>query len=93
MSMAIDLAKAEGADLVLATDPDSDRLGVALRNGKGEYVLLNGNQTLALLMSYQLTRWAERGDLDGKQYVVKTIVTSIYPLPRNTRCRRFLMCL
>ena len=76
MSMAIDLAAKEGADLVLATDPDSDRIGVALRNKKGEYVLLNGNQTLVLLMSYQLTRWAERGELDGKQYVVKTIVTS-----------------
>lgn len=79
MAMAIELGRKEGADLVLATDPDSDRLGVALRNGKGEYVLLNGNQTLALLMSYQLTRWAERGDLDGKQYVVKTIVTSMMP--------------
>ncbi len=76
MSMAIDLAKAEGADLVLATDPDSDRLGVALRTGAGDYVLLNGNQTLALLLSYQLTRWAELGKLDGNQYAVKTIVTS-----------------
>ena len=65
-----------GADLVLATDPDSDRIGVALRNKQGEYVLLNGNQTLVLLLSYQLTRWAERGELDGNQYVVKTIVTS-----------------
>ena len=76
MAMAIDLAAKEGADLVLATDPDSDRIGVALRNKKGEYVLLNGNQTLVLLLSYQLTRWAERGELDGNQYVVKTIVTS-----------------
>ena len=76
MSMAIDLAREQGADLVLATDPDADRIGVALRNGKGEYVLLNGNQTLALLLSYQLTRWAERGELDGNQYAVKTIVTS-----------------
>ncbi len=76
MSMAIDLAAREGADLVLATDPDSDRIGVALRNKKGEYVLLNGNQTLVLLMSYQLTRWAELKKLDGRQYVVKTIVTS-----------------
>ncbi len=74
--MAIELGRKEGADLVLATDPDSDRIGVALRNGKGEYVLLNGNETLALLLSYQLTRWAERGELDGGQYVVKTIVTS-----------------
>jgi phosphoglucomutase len=61
---------------VLATDPDSDRLGVALRTGAGDYVLLNGNQTLALLLSYQLTRWAERGEIDGNQYAVKTIVTS-----------------
>ena len=76
MMKAIDLAAKEGADLVLATDPDSDRLGVALRNKQGEYVLLNGNQTLALIMSYQLTRWAELGKLDGKQFVVKTIVTS-----------------
>ncbi len=76
MSMAIELGRKVGADLVLATDPDSDRIGVALRNGKGEYVLLNGNETLALLLSYQLTRWAERGELDGGQYVVKTIVTS-----------------
>ncbi len=76
MMKAIELAAKEGADLVLATDPDSDRLGVALRNKQGEYVLLNGNQTLALIMSYQLTRWAELGKLDGKQFVVKTIVTS-----------------
>ncbi|MBQ2728508.1 MAG: phospho-sugar mutase, partial [Alistipes sp.] len=76
---AIELAAREGADLVLATDPDSDRLGVALRNKQGEYVLLNGNQTLALILSYQLTRWAELGKLDGKQFVVKTIVTSQMP--------------
>lgn len=76
MSMAIDLAKKVKADLVLATDPDSDRIGVAMPDENGEYVLLNGNQTLVLLMSYQLTRWAERGELDGNQYVVKTIVTS-----------------
>ena len=76
MMKAIELAAKEGADLVLATDPDSDRLGVALRNKQGEYVLLNGNQTLALILSYQLTRWAELGKLDGNQCVVKTIVTS-----------------
>ncbi|MBQ5637421.1 MAG: phospho-sugar mutase [Alistipes sp.] len=76
MMKAIELAAKEGADLVLATDPDSDRLGVALRNKQGEYILLNGNQTLALILSYQLTRWAELGKLDGNQFVVKTIVTS-----------------
>lgn len=76
MAMAIDLAAKQGADLILATDPDADRIGVALRNKKGEYVLLNGNQTLVLILSYQLTRWAELGKLNGNQYVVKTIVTS-----------------
>ena len=76
MLQAMELGRREGADLVLATDPDADRIGVALRTGTGEYVLLNGNQTLALLLSYQLTRWAERGELDGNQYVIKTIVTS-----------------
>lgn len=76
MSMAIALAERVGADLVLATDPDSDRIGVALPDEKGNYVLLNGNQTLALLLSYQLTRWAELGRLDGREYVIKTIVTS-----------------
>ena len=79
MAMAIDLAQKEGADFAMATDPDADRLGVALRNAKGEYVLLNGNQTLVLLMSYQLTRWAELGKITGKEFVVKTIVTSMMP--------------
>ena len=63
MSMAIDLAAREGADLVLATDPDSDRIGVALRNKQGEYVLLNGNQTLVLLLSC----------LTGFKYIAKII--------------------
>ncbi|MDE5730220.1 MAG: phospho-sugar mutase, partial [Alistipes sp.] len=76
MSMAIALAEQVKADLVLATDPDSDRIGVALPDENGNYVLLNGNQTLALLLSYQLTRWAELGRLDGREYVIKTIVTS-----------------
>ena len=74
--MAIDLAKKVKADLVLATDPDSDRIGVAMPDENGEYVLLNGNQTLVLLMTYQLTRWAELGRLNGHQYVIKTIVTT-----------------
>lgn len=76
MSMAIDLAKKVKADLVLATDPDSDRIGVAMPDENGEYVLLNGNQTLVLLMTYQLTRWAELERLNGHQYVIKTIVTT-----------------
>lgn len=79
MKMAIELAEREHADLAMATDPDSDRIGLALRNGKGEYVLLNGNQTLVLLMCYQLTRWAELGLIKDGDYVVKTIVTSMMP--------------
>ena len=79
MSMAIELARKVGADLAMATDPDSDRIGLALRNGKGEYVLLNGNQTLVLLTCYQLTRWAELGRIKDGDYVVKTIVTSTMP--------------
>ena len=79
MKMAIDLAEKEQADLAMATDPDSDRIGLALRNSKGEYVLLNGNQTLVLLMCYQLTRWAETGRIKDGDYVVKTIVSSMMP--------------
>ena len=79
MAMAIERAEREGADVAMATDPDADRLGVALRTGKGDYVLLNGNQTLVLLMCYQLTRWAELGKITGKEFVVKTIVTSMMP--------------
>ena len=79
VKMAIDLAEKEQADLAMATDPDSDRIGLALRNSKGEYVLLNGNQTLVLLMCYQLTRWVELGRIKDGDYVVKTIVTSMMP--------------
>lgn len=76
MKMALDLGRKEKADIVLATDPDSDRIAIAVPDGKGDYVLLNGNQTCALLTSYMLTGWAEKGKLTGKEYVVKTIVTS-----------------
>ena len=76
MSMAIGLARKEGAELVIATDPDADRIAIAVLDDKGEYVLLNGNQTMVLLLSYMLTRWGELGKLDGKQFVIKTIVTS-----------------
>ena len=76
MKRAIELAKEKNAELVLATDPDADRVAIAVRDEKGEFVLLNGNQTCALLTSYMLTGWAEKGKLTGKEFVVKTIVTS-----------------
>ncbi|MBP5675944.1 MAG: phospho-sugar mutase [Bacteroidales bacterium] len=77
-AMAMALAKADetGADLVLATDPDADRLGIAVRNDQGKMVQLTGNQTWSFLTYYILTRWKELGKLDGRQYCVKTIVTS-----------------
>ena len=77
-AMAMALAKADetGADLVLATDPDADRLGIAVRNDEGKMVQLTGNQTWSFLTYYILTRWQELGKLNGKQYCVKTIVTS-----------------
>jgi phosphoglucomutase len=76
LAMAIEKAKATNADLVMATDPDADRVGIVVRNDKGEYVILNGNQTATLLIHYLLTKWSENGKLKGKEYIVKTIVTT-----------------
>ena len=77
MKMALEKADETGADLVLATDPDADRLGIAVRNDEGKMVQLTGNQTWSFLTYYVLTRWKELGKLaDGKGYVVKTIVTT-----------------
>jgi phosphoglucomutase len=76
LTLALNKAKEIDADLVLATDPDADRVGIAVKNNEGEFVLLNGNQTGSLLINYLLTAWEEKGKLDGDQYIVKTIVTS-----------------
>ncbi|MBC7885052.1 MAG: phospho-sugar mutase [Saprospiraceae bacterium] len=76
LSMAMAKAKETDADLVLATDPDADRVGMAIKNDHNEFILLNGNQALSLLVRYVLEAWARGGKLDGSQYVVKTIVTS-----------------
>ena len=76
MSMAIEKAKAMKADVVLATDPDADRVGVAVKDDSGEFLLLNGNQTASILTYYILTRWEELGKLTGKEFIVKTIVTT-----------------
>ena len=76
LTLALKKAQDIDADLVLATDPDADRVGIAVKNNDGEFVLLNGNQTGSLLINYLLTAWEEKGKLDGDQYIVKTIVTS-----------------
>ncbi len=76
LKMALDKAKAIDADLVMATDPDADRVGIAVKNHHGDFQLLNGNQTGSLLIYYLLQKWKENGKLDGNQYVVKTIVTT-----------------
>ncbi|MFN8337494.1 MAG: phospho-sugar mutase [Saprospiraceae bacterium] len=76
LSLALDLAKEVDADIVMATDPDADRVGIAIKNDKNEFILVNGNQALCLLIHYLLTAWEKAGKLDGNQYVVKTIVTS-----------------
>ncbi|MDX5422888.1 MAG: phospho-sugar mutase [Hymenobacteraceae bacterium] len=76
MTLALNKAREIDADLVLATDPDSDRVGIAVKDLKGEFVLLNGNQTGALLINYLLQAWQKAGKLTGKEFVVKTIVTT-----------------
>ena len=76
MTIAMEKAKSVDAELVMATDPDSDRVGIAVKNDKDEFQLLNGNQTGSLLIYYLLKKWQESGKLDGNQFVVKTIVTT-----------------
>ena len=76
LEIALKTAKNIDADLVLATDPDADRVGIAAKNANHEFELLNGNQTAALLIYYLLTQWKEKGQLKGQEYVVKTIVTT-----------------
>ena len=76
MQLALDQAKAQNADLVLATDPDADRVGVGVKNGNGEWVLLNGNQTAALLTHYILSARQKAGKALPNDFIVYTIVTS-----------------
>jgi len=76
LSMAIKKAYETGAELVMATDPDADRLGIAVRNKQNEFVLLNGNQTGVLLTHYILSQFSERNMYNGNEYIIKTIVTT-----------------
>ena len=76
LEMAVALAEEKGADIVMATDPDADRLGIAVRDNENRIVLLNGNQTATLLTYYLLRRWKDLGKLNENTYMVKTIVTT-----------------
>ncbi len=76
LKMAIDRAKEVDAELVMACDPDGDRIGISIQNDKGEWILVNGNQTALLLTYYLITQYKERGLLKGDEFIVKTIVTS-----------------
>lgn len=76
MALAVKKAEETNAELVFATDPDADRFGAGIRNDKGEFILLNGNQTMIILIYYIITRRKELGLLSKKDYTVRTIVTS-----------------
>ena len=76
LQMAVDKAKEVGADIVMASDPDADRVGNAVKNDKGDWILVNGNQTAMMLVYYLVKRWSELGKITGKEYLVKTIVTT-----------------
>ena len=76
MSIALAKAKELDADLVMATDPDADRVGIGVKNPKGEWQLINGNQTGSLIIYYLLKQWQAKGKLNGNQYVCKTVVTT-----------------
>ena len=76
MSLALQQAKAIDADLIMATDPDADRVGIGAKNSHGVFQLINGNQAASLLIYYMLKMWSEKDKLDGGQFVIKTIVTT-----------------
>lgn len=76
LTMAVDLAKKLDADLVMASDPDADRVGIACKDDKGEWVLVNGNQTCLMYLYYIITQYQKQGKLTGNEFVVKTIVTT-----------------
>ena len=85
MSMAVELAKKIDADIVFASDPDADRVGVAVKRPDGEWMLLNGNQTMSVLFYYIVKQWQEKQLLTGNEFMVKTIVTSELPADIATR--------
>ena len=91
MKMAIDKGKEIDADVILATDPDADRIGVATRNHHGEFVILNGNQTLMVFIYYIITKMKASGRLKGNEFIIKTIVTTekIVEIARRNKIEYF----
>lgn len=76
LKLALEKATETNADLIMATDPDADRVGIGVKNDEGKFILLNGNQAASILIYYILRMWKEKGKLTGKEYIVKTIVTT-----------------
>ncbi len=76
LAMAMDYANKTNADIVIGTDPDSDRLGIAVRDLNGEIKLLNGNQTMSVMTDFLIKQWKNKGKLNGKQFVGSTIVST-----------------
>lgn len=76
LKMALELADNVGADIVIGTDPDCDRLGVAVRNSDNELQLLNGNQTMVMMVDFLLKKWKSEGNIKGKEFIATTIVST-----------------
>ncbi|MBR1793247.1 MAG: phospho-sugar mutase [Bacteroidales bacterium] len=85
MEMAVNLGRKIDADIVFASDPDADRVGVAVKRPDGHWMLLNGNQTLSMIIYYLVSQWKAMGRISGQEYVIKTIVTSELPGDIATR--------
>lgn len=76
LNLAIEKARETGSELVMASDPDADRVGIAVRNQDGSFRLLNGNQTGSLLIYYLLKNWSDQGKITGNEFIVRTVVTT-----------------
>ncbi|HLO59946.1 MAG TPA: phospho-sugar mutase [Bacteroidales bacterium] len=76
LELAVKKAQETNADIVLATDPDADRVGMVVKNKDGKFIIMNGNQSAALLINYLLSKWSANGKLKGREFIVKTIVTT-----------------
>ncbi|NIG53997.1 phospho-sugar mutase [Chitinophaga sp. Cy-1792] len=94
MSLGLKMAKSLNADILLGTDPDADRVGIAVKDNHGEWILLNGNQTAALLFNYIVEARKERGLQEPNDYIAKTVVTSdlidVFAAKNNINCYNVL---